>query len=55
MSFIVLMAEILTIVLLHAVKLNQQVNTNKELSSHSALRQPEFHLKQSFSTSSYLK
>jgi hypothetical protein len=54
MSFFVLTAEILAIVLLHAIRLNHEGNTGKELGSRVISRQPDFHLKQTY-TASYLK
>jgi hypothetical protein len=54
MSFIVLSAEILAIVLLHAIKLNHEGIAEKELGSRVVSRQSDFPLKQTF-TASYLK
>jgi hypothetical protein len=55
LSFIVLTAEILAIAMLHAIKLSHTENNNKEVTSHIIQKQPEFHLKQTYSAVTYLK
>jgi hypothetical protein len=55
LSFIVLTVEILAITLMHAVKLSHSENNNKEITSHIIAKQPDFHLKQTYTAVSYLK
>ena len=59
LNIVVLALEILTIAMLHAIKMNHAEASNKEMSSHQEGRSPDFSLQQVLNASAlnthYLK